>query len=137
MARPKLFGVDIAGEIARGLGSQMLDAVLTKVTPGTRGAGSLTAGRTVDAVSTAYPCKGFTEAYSDFHLGATAGVNGGRDSSLIMAGDRKVTLFGGTLPDAIDPKPGDTITIEGETWRIVGDVKRDPVAATFICQGRK
>lgn len=134
MARPVLFGVDIAGELNRAMGPLMLAATLTRTTPGTRPAGQLTAGLTNGDTTTAYPCRGFTEEWREGRLGSTA--DGGRAQTLVRAGDRKISIFGASLPDAIDPRDGDTITIEGATYTIVGDVTRDPVAAVFVCRGR-
>jgi len=131
--RPNIFGANIAAQIAKGLGPLMLPATLIKKTAGTRGAGVLTEGRNVGDSTTSYACKGFVDEYKQSHLGAGAGREG---ATLIQEGDRKITLLGGTLPDAIDPAPGDLITIEGETYTIAGPVKRDPAAATFECQGR-
>jgi hypothetical protein len=136
MSRPILFGVDIAGAINQAMGPLMLSATLIRRTPGTRGAGALSAGRTVGDTTTSYPCKGFTEAYKQSYMGGTAERAGGREATLVQVGDRKISLLGASLPDAIDPAPGDQITIEGKTFTIVGDVQRDPVAALFVCQGR-
>lgn len=134
--RPNLFGADIAGQIYKALGNSLLDATLTRVTAGTRDAAALTAGQVVDASSTSYPCKGFIEDYRDGEIDGTA----------IRHGDRKIILLGKSLPDSIDPLPGDVIAIEGESWVIVpaaGDgrvargVNRDPAGATFACQARQ
>jgi hypothetical protein len=127
MGRPDLFGADIAGAIMEALGDGLLDATLTRVTPGTRNGSALTAGRVVGEVVTSYACKGFTDDYSNRDI----------DGTTIRNGDRKILLLGKSLPDAIDPQPGDLITIEGRAWRISGPVKRDPAGATFECQVRQ
>jgi hypothetical protein len=127
MTRPTLFGIDMAGVINEAMGADLLPATLTRPVPGTRAGGSLSGGETVGATSTAYPCRGYCENYRTREI----------DGTLVRVGDRKIMLLGGSLPDAIDPQPGDLIAIEGATWRVVNGVERDPAAATFICQGRR
>jgi hypothetical protein len=136
MGRPNLFGADIAGAIFAALGSQVLDATLTRTTAGTRTPGSLTAGQTSGEAETSYPCKGFIDSWSDFRLGATAERYGGRSGTLVEDSDRKIILLGKSLPDDIDPRPGDMITIEDRVYTIVGPVERDPAGATFTCRGQ-
>ena len=126
--RPNLFNAQIHKKISSALGKHMLDAVLTKTTAGTRDGSALTGGRTVSENDTTHNCKGFTDAYKETEI----------DGTSIKMGDRKIVILGGTLPDAVDPEPGDTITIEGVEWRIVpSGVMRDPVGATFTCQVRQ
>jgi hypothetical protein len=126
MTRPTLFGIDMAGVINEAMGADLLPATLTRPVPGTRASGSLSGGETVGATSAAYPCRGFCEDYTAREI----------DGTHVRIGDRKILLLGGSLPDAIDPQPGDTIAIEGTSWR-VQRVERDPAAATFTCQGRR
>lgn len=135
MARPDLFGADIAGAIFDALGNDVLDATLTRrntALTGARDPAELTAGRTTfdvsEAETTAWSCKGFVDHYRDGQI----------DGTLIQRGDRKIVLLGKSLPDDIDPEPGMLITIEGAQWRIIeGGVMRDPAGATFTCQVRK
>lgn len=136
MGRPNLFGADIAGAILGALGSQVLDAVLTRKTPGTRGPGAITAGQTVGETTTSYPCKGFTDQWRRSNLGSTAERYGGRTGTLVEENDRKIVLLGASLPDDIDPQEGDVIQIEGQSFTIVGAIDRDPAGATFACRGR-
>lgn len=131
--RPTLFGVNLSKIMASAMGPGLLAATLIRKTQGTRAPGSLTAGRNNGDSSDSYSCRGFVDEYRQRHKGA---ASGGREPSLIQEGDRKITLLGGTLPDNIDPRPGDKITIEGATYTVIGPVKRDPAAATFECQGR-
>lgn len=120
---PKLFGVDIAGEINKGMGSGLLDATLTKVTPGTRTGGSLTGG--TNPTTTTHAAKGFIDDYQDTQI----------DGTIIQDGDRMVVLLGASIADSAIPTPGDRVTIEGSEFNIVR-VKRDPAAATYTCQVR-
>ena len=120
---PNLFGVNMAAEIARGLGNKLLPAILTKMTETTRTTGSLTAG--TNPLTTDYPCRGFIEDYSDYDLANT----------IIQTSDRKITILGGTLPVNIVPMNGDKITIENTLYTIIR-VKRDPAGATYTLQSR-
>ena len=120
---PDLFGMDIAKLVADNLGPGVLDATLTQVTAGNRTAGDLTAG--VNPTNVDYPCKGFVDDYSASQI----------DGTLIKANDHKVTLLGGTLQGGIIPQQGDKVFIENTTYEII-KVKRDPAAATYLCQAR-
>ena len=120
---PDLFGINIAKLIADNVGPGVLDAILTKVTDGTRTPGDLTAG--LNPTTADYTCKGFVDDYSAYQV----------DGTLIKANDHKVTLLGGTLQGGIVPQQGDKVFIENTTYEIV-KVKRDPAAATYLCQAR-
>ena len=119
----KLFGVDIAKEINKGLGPGLPDATLTIVTPGTRTGGALTDG--TNPTTTTHAAKGFMDDYEDFQI----------DGTIIQRGDRMVVLLGDSIADGVIPAPGDRVTIEGEEFNIV-NVKRDPAGATYTCQAR-
>lgn len=128
--RPDIFGADIAGAIFEAMGADLLPATLTRPIHGARDPANLTAGLTVygagDPQSASYPCRGFSDDYADGQV----------DGTLIMLGDRKILLLGKSLPDTVDPLPGDLIAIEGASWRVIA-VKRDPAGATFECQVRR
>lgn len=123
----KLFGVDISGEIARNIGPGVLDATLTKSTPGTR-TGNLTGG--TNPTTTTFTGKGFID---------TQRVRF-QDGSLVREGAKVVVLIGDTMKDSSGnlgvPEPGDRITIEGTTFTIPegGRIDRDPAAATYTCE---
>lgn len=121
---PKLFGKDIAKTMAGALGKHLLPATLTSKTPGTRTAGALTAGTNPDE-STA-SAKGIIDDYSEGLI----------DGTLIRQGDRRVLLLGGTISGGVVPKPGDQVTIEGDTYNVIR-VARDPAAATYTLQVRR
>ena len=120
---PDLFGIDIAKLVADNIGPGVLPAVLTKVTPGTRTAGSLTAG--TNSTSVDHDCRGFIDDYDASQI----------DGTLIKMDDHKVTIIGGTLPAGVIPVQNDHVFIEGTTYEIIR-VKRDPAAATYTCQAR-
>lgn len=125
--RPNLFGANIAGEVNAALGPGLLPATLTRTTAGTRDPPALSGGETVGQASASYACRGFLDEYTAREITGT----------LVRASDRKAVLLGKSLPDDIDPMPGDVIAIEGANWRIVGPVKRDPAGATFTCPVRQ
>lgn len=121
----KLFGVNISGIIKQVVGPGVLDAVLTKTTPGTRTVGALTAG--TNPTTTDYPCRGFIDSQAvKFRSGTT--VQNGR-KVVVLIGD---TIDGG----AVAPEPGDRIMIEGTTYVIPegGTIDRDPAGATYTCE---
>lgn len=118
---PILFGVDIAGIIAKEIGPGLLDAVLIVVTAGARGSNP-TSG--TNPTEKSIGGKGFIEDYRDKDI----------DGTLVKKGDRKITLIANTFPGLPIPVQGNKITIENATYTITGPVKRDPAAATYTCQ---
>jgi len=122
----KILGADIAGTIAKEMGGLLLPAALIKHDSGARVPGSLTSGPTI--VETTYSCRGFIDMYSDSEV----------DGTVVQQGDRKVSLLGDTISAGqVVPETGDQITIEGETFEIIGPIGRDPDAALYECQCRK
>lgn len=118
-----LFGVDIASIVAREIGPGLLDATLTVVTSGDRDVANPTLGQAKTEIQ--HTGKGFIEDYTDSQ----------KDNTLIQKTDRKVILIANTFEERPVPKTADKITIEGTTYNVV-KVKRDPAAATYICQVR-
>jgi hypothetical protein len=112
------------GELAETIGSALLDAdlaldmTLTRTTPG--------AGPSYDPgqpTITSYGCKGFIDTFSDAYLAG----------GLVEAGDAKLVIIATTL--AIEPQPGDGVTVRGKTYRVVA-VSADPAQALFELQAR-
>lgn len=121
---PSLFGIDIAGIVNAELGPGLLPATLQVVTPGSRDPLNVTSGTNPTVVE--YSCRGVLEDYDDRQI----------DGELILRGDRKVLLLGKSIGGgAVEPKPGDQVTIEGRTFSVIG-VTRDPAAATYTLQVR-
>lgn len=120
----KLFGVDIAKEIAKGMGSGLLPVQLIKILPGTRSTTEPTEG--LHPSRKTYNCRGFIQDYKDSQF----------DGTTILRGDRQVLILGGTLPLNIVPQTGDEVKCEGKIFSIAGVPARDPAAATYICQAR-
>ncbi len=127
---PKLISGYIRGQIAKYLGPQVLEATLIDMTPGTRNPVAVSAGTNPTPIS--YPCNGFTK-------GMERQVAG----TIVKESDRRIVLLGGTLPEGIIPEPGDKITIDSGTYRIIGGsdqgegVDFDADKALFKCHGRK
>lgn len=124
---------DIKKLIAKNLGKQkdlgVKTATLTKVTPGTRTAGALSAGN--NPTTTDYTCKAFKSAkrsgYWQFWQNAQAGTMS-RTKFLT------ISILGGTLPSGVEPMAGDRIAFEGVTYTIEPTgVSSDPVGAVFEC----
>ena len=123
MAGNRLFGVDIAGIVDKAISSGLLPATLHHTTPGTRTPGDPTAG--VNSTELPYACRGIADDYSDHSI----------DGTIILVGDRKILLIGNSIAGGIVPQQNDGITIEGVRYTII-NIKRDPAAATYLCQGR-
>lgn len=120
----KLFGADIAGQLAKALGPLLLPCKLIKVTPGTRTTGALTAG--TNPTKKTFSCRGMVESF------ATNLV----DDTRILAGDRKIMILGDTLAKGIVPEPSDEVEIEGRIWIVINLIERDPDAATYVLHAR-
>ena len=130
----KLLSGLIRKTIAQKLGPQLLPATLTRITPGTRMPGEVSAGTNPTTVD--YSCRGFVSDYQDNAI----------DGTNILGGDRLITLLGGTLPTGVVPLPGDRVTIADfagatpTTYSVPtrkGAVTSDADGATFTVQGRK
>lgn len=121
---PKLFGIDIAGQVKQAMASGLLPATLTVVTSGTRTSGQLTAG--TNPTDATYSCRGVMDTYGERQI----------DGTTIQAGDRIVTILAATLQAGIVPKPGDFVTIESQTLKVI-NMFRDPAAATYRLQARR
>jgi len=116
-----LFSVNISGLIKEYIGPGVLDATLTKSTPGSRTAGQLTGGR--NPTTATYACKGFIDeqARQDF------------DGTLTLDGQVVIVLIGDTIDGgSTKAEVGDRITIEGVTY-MIDKLDRDPAAATYTC----
>ena len=119
-----LFGANISGAIASGLGPLLLPATLIKtvITP------NPLPGRPDTETETEYSARGLIENYN------TNEINGTR----IKQSDRKISLAGDTIAGLQIPEPGDKIRIEGVTYEITsGGVSRDPDRALYECQCRQ
>tara|TARA_R110000803_G_scaffold191700_1_gene254393 strand:+ start:83 stop:454 length:372 start_codon:yes stop_codon:yes gene_type:complete len=119
---PNLFGIDIAGEIAKAFSGLLLKGTLTKTIPGTRTPGNLTGGN--NPTSVPYSFEGFIENKTEVRKGGT----------LVSSGGKMVSILGGSLPAGIVPASADEVTIEGTTYKILAIEGRDPAAALYECR---
>jgi hypothetical protein len=110
--------------IAKGLKKQKIlgitSSTLTLYTPGTRDPSNPAAG--TRPTETAYPCKAFVDTTGRF-----------MDGTLVSEGRSKLSVLGGTLPNAVRPKPGAKIVRDDVTYR-VHRVVSDPVDAMHECE---
>jgi len=123
------FGVDIAALVNDNLSPALLPVVLTKLgAPGTgaRPTGQLTKPP-ARAADTVHSARGLI---SDFD------PNEMSNSQILEAGDRKVLLVAESIVPKVEPEMGDTVQIEGTTYRVARVLKRDPAAASFTLQVR-
>lgn len=123
------YGVDIAGLVNEHLSPGLLPATLKKwggQTGGTRPPGELTKPPSRNPDST-HSARGMI---SDFDPREFA------ESQLLEAGDRKVLLVAESIQPPAEPGSGDTVEIEGGTYRVARVLKRDPAGATFVLQVR-
>ena len=119
-----LFGLDIASIVNDAMGGGMPDAVLIKVTPG--GRDPLTPNKQLPETTTRHTAKGFVGEYEEKAFADTT----------IRRTDRLIHLFGESIQGGAIPQKGDSIEIEGGTWKIEGVPGRDPAGAVYDCQGR-
>ncbi len=120
----KLFGVDIAAIVDGAMSSGLLPATLHHTTPGVRTPGDPTAG--TNPTTTDHACRGIADDYRDAEI----------DGTVVLANDRKVLLIGNSIVGLVVPEQNDGVTIEGVRYTII-NIKRDPAAATYLCQARK
>ena len=111
---------DIRGIIGEVFGDTTLffaDATLTRATAST--------GGWVEPTDTtaSYPCKAMIESYSE-RLRVTADIPGT---------DMKLMIVGASI--SVDPKKGDTVTLNGRQWSLI-QVDTDPARAMWACQAR-
>lgn len=128
---------NLAKILAKALGGQKLIGfgamTLTRVTPGTRTSGALSAGN--NPTTTDYACKGrqgvSRKGYWQFWQNAQTGTTA-RTSFVAFS------ILGATLPSGVVPLAGDRITHNGTTYTIAADgvVNPDGVGAIYECSCR-
>jgi hypothetical protein len=122
MASNDLFGTKFQDLIGTAFKGQLVSMTLKSVTAGTRNPSDPLAGTSPTSVDVA--TEGVLEAYHDYMLAA----------GLVETNDQKALILAKPL-GAVVPKIGDSLTVEGTTYRVV-DVKRDPAIATYTLQIR-
>ncbi len=128
----------LAKLLAKNLGKQKLigfgPLTLTKVTPGTRTAGSVSGG--TNPTTASYACKGrqaqHRSAYWQFWQNAQAST--GTNKTRFVG----FSILGATLPDEIRPMAGDRITHAGVVYTIAADGVTNPdgLGAMYECMTR-
>jgi hypothetical protein len=122
MASNDLFGVKFQDLIGSAFAGQLVSMTLKSITPGTRSVSDPLAG--TDPTTVDVPCEGIIDVYTERQVGF----------GLAEIGDKKALILAKPLGDTV-PKPGDSLTAEGTTYRVVR-VERDPAIATYTCQIR-
>ena len=118
-----LFGIDISGLINDNIGPGVNDAVLTKVTGGSRTGGQLTGG--TNPTNTTHACKGFVDKLAKDRI----------DGTLVKDTDSLVALIGDSIAGGQVPVAGDRVTILSVEYNIIV-VTVDPALAVYNCVGR-
>lgn len=120
----ELFDIDIPAIVNGALSEGLLDATLTRRTPGTRDTGDITGG--TQPTQNPFTAKGFIEDFTDKEL----------ESTDVEIGDRKITLIALSIQGLQVPEVGDKVFILNETWNIMR-VDSDPVNATYTLTARQ
>lgn len=123
------FGVDIAALVNDNLSPALLPVTLVKrgaQTGATRPPGELTRPP-AQAADTTHTARGMISDFTPIEF---------QSSQLLEAGDRKVLLVAESIVPAVEPDSGDTVAIEGVTYRVARVLKRDPAGATYVLQVR-
>lgn len=123
----RLFGIDIAGLVAKHIGPGVHDAVLSIFDPAAARApgAKLTEGR--QRVAVPHSGKGFWEDYSPGQIGEA-----------VLGTDRKAVLIGDTFASGVvaSLKKGDRISIKGADMMVWRLESRDPAGAVIKVQCR-
>ncbi len=124
---PNLFGIDIAAQVAAAFSGQLVPGTITRTAYGSRTPGSLTAGgaQTTTTVTFEGIKDGVAKKYRD-------------EDTTIRVGDVAILMLAGSFSTAgFIPQNDDQVTIEGDTYKIMRTLERDPAAATYLVLGRK
>jgi hypothetical protein len=106
----------LAAKIGKAFASIFYPCTLTRSTPAAPDPAAPWAPG--EPETTAYPCLGMVEAYSDYAIA----------NSIVDAQDRKVMILASSL--TIVPTDLDTVTIRGASYRVL-QVKTDPGRAVW------
>lgn len=116
-----LFGIDIAGEIAKGFAAAggLEAGTLVKTTIGSRDASNLTAGPSTSTSS--FSLQGFIDK-GQVRL----------PTSRVVVTGNFMTILGGSVDSDAVPEVNDKVIMEGSTWELTELMERDPAAATYM-----
>ncbi|MAO65054.1 MAG: hypothetical protein CL666_08640 [Balneola sp.] len=117
-----IFGVDIQGIVSDAFSGQLKPVTLTRENKGDYDppTDSYRDGADPDT----YTTEGIVEDWAAYLV----------ESGAVEANTRKILMI--AKPLGTEPKQGDTITIEGDSYMVVGIPERDPDTATWVVQGR-
>ena len=122
---PKLISSYIPQQLAKYLGKHVLEATLTRATPGERDPFEVSAG--TQPTTRDYAADGFVMSYDGTEFPGT----------VVTKGDVIVALLGASIEEDLVPDANDTVTIEHPpesgtmvTFRVEA-VATDPVAAIY------
>lgn len=117
-----IFGVDIASIISETLDGQLYEVTLTRKNRGSYD--PITDSYVNGGNDFVFHTDGIVENYSDETIAR----------GMVMINDRKVLMTAKKL--GTTPKVGDTLTIEGVLYGVIGIPERDPATATWTVQAR-
>jgi hypothetical protein len=120
---PSLFGIDIAGIVAKEIGPGLVATTIHRITWSDRDPSDPGAGLTL--VEDDITCKGVLSFFDIKDV----------DGTLVEEDDRLVIVIVGTMSEVVEPLPAWAVTIEDVRYNIVR-VRRDPAAATYSLQVR-
>jgi hypothetical protein len=116
----KILGDDIAGKIAREMGSLLLPGTLVRVTAGTRTPGNLTGGTNPTTVNKTF-------------RGILSGIDSLRPGTAVAEAEGVILILGDTVQDLTIPEEKDRITFQGCDYEIL-KIGVDPDRAAYECQ---
>lgn len=124
------FASDVAASWAGASRLGMQDALLARLTPGTRTNGATGTG--TNPTSTIHTCKAYFVSRDATLLGA----------SITKSDDVVIGILGGSISPAAVPEANDKIVLDGKIYRVVGGddgngVKSDPANAVYQCHARR
>ncbi len=115
---------DVANSLGRADRLGVSDATLYTVAAGSRTSGAVSGG--TNPQESSHTCRGFERSFAADQINGTT----------VTANDRMINLFADTISNPAEPKPGDKVTIGGNTYRIIS-VGRDPASVLYSCHGRR
>lgn len=106
------------------------DATLKKITSGIREPDAQSAGTNPTTVE--HACKAFAMRFTSTQI----------DGTTVKSDDRMIVILAATIANVAVPEVGDKITIEGQTFNIVGGrdglgVHRDSASIRYRCHARR
>lgn len=125
--------IDLAKELAKqfarnGAPIGVRTATLTKVTPGTRTPGAISAG--TNPTTTTHRCKAYVDTTTSEAIVTEAGATSAKQQTVTVG------IFGASIASGIVPVVSDKLTIGGVTYRLT-KVTGDGVGGVYEFEGTK